>query len=132
MSEEVENSVTTTVVTEAQSDRSKTLDDIAKILTEKPFLPHPFFISGHAQTLGGYAWPRRFRMTEHRHDEQRLFEIEPGVKLLGYCRWLADRHAHPTLIIVHGLEGSSDARYMLGTAAKALRLGFNTIRLNLH
>lgn len=131
MSEEVENSITTPGPIKAQASSRFPIDEISSILAEKPFTPHPFFIGGHAQTLGGYAWPRRFRMTEHRHDERRLFEIEPGVQLLGYCRWRDARLDHPTLIVVHGLEGSSDARYMLGTAAKALRVGFNTIRLNL-
>jgi predicted alpha/beta-fold hydrolase len=105
--------------------------EVARILEQRPFRPHPLFVKGHAQTLAGYAWPRRFRFKAHRHDERRFFEIEPGIKLLAYCRWLPDRHNHPTLITLHGLEGSSDARYMLGTAAKALRKGFNTIRLNL-
>lgn len=115
----------------SDSNGTRLIQEVADVLTEKPFKPHPLFISGHAQTISGYAWPRRFRMTEHRHDEKRLFEIEPGVQLLGYCRWQTDRKAHPTLVIVHGLEGSSDARYMLGTAAKAMRAGFNTVRLNL-
>ncbi|HYY42075.1 MAG TPA: alpha/beta fold hydrolase, partial [Pyrinomonadaceae bacterium] len=35
------------------------------------------------------------------------------------------------LIVVHGLEGSSASRYMLGTANKAYRAGFNALRLNL-
>jgi predicted alpha/beta-fold hydrolase len=124
MTEEVENSITTLEPIRAQASASVPIQNIADILAEKPFTPHPFFVSGHAQTLSGYAWPRRFRMTEHRHDVKRLFEIEPGIQLLGYCRWLDNRHAHPTLIVVHGLEGSSDARYMLGTAAKGLREGF--------
>ena len=131
MNNAVENSKRPLEVTAVERNESSALKGISRVLTEKPFTPHPFFISGHAQTLGGYAWPRRFRITEHRHDEKRLFEVEPGVQLLSYCRWLTNRHDHPTLIIVHGLEGSSDARYMLGTAAKALREGFNTVRLNL-
>jgi predicted alpha/beta-fold hydrolase len=107
------------------------LEEIARVLAQKPFKPHTLFVKGHAQTLGGFVWPRRFRTRAHRHDEQRLFEVEPGVKLLAHCRWLKHRQKYPTLIVLHGLEGSSDARYMLGTAAKALRKGFNTIRLNL-
>lgn len=107
------------------------LKEIERALRSKPFRPHPLFTGGHAQTLAGYAWPRRFRFRSHRHDESRLFEIEPGVKMLAHCRWLAERHSHPTIIVLHGLEGSSDARYMLGTAAKALRKGFNTVRLNM-
>src|SRR6266850_8045474 len=120
MKQEVEAPGGTAGTTEAQANGSATIEKIACILAARPFTPHPFFISGHAQTLSGYAWPRYFLMTEHRDDEKRLFQIEPGVQLLGYCHWLADRHSHPTLIIVHGLEGSSEARYMLGTAAKAV------------
>ncbi len=116
---------------EEQAGKESLLAEIERALAERPFRPHPFFTGGHAQTLAGYAWPRSFRFRSHRHDESRLFEIEPGVKLLAHCRWLAERHTHPTMLVLHGLEGSSDARYMLGTAAKALRKGFNTVRLNL-
>jgi hypothetical protein len=35
------------------------------------------------------------------------------------------------MLLVHGLEGSSSSRYMLGTAEKAYDLGFNVLRLNL-
>ena len=35
-----------------------------------------------------------------------------------------------TVIVVHGLEGSSDSRYMLGIAAKGLALGMNVVRMN--
>lgn len=108
-----------------------TLREIARTLEAKPFRPHPLFVGGHKQTLAGYAWPRRFRLRSLRRDEVRLFEVEPGTQILAHCHWLAARREHPTLIAVHGLEGSSDARYMLSTAAKAIRANFNTIRLNL-
>ncbi|HEY0546128.1 MAG TPA: alpha/beta fold hydrolase [Pyrinomonadaceae bacterium] len=107
------------------------LREIACTLEAKPFRPHPLFVGGHAQTLASYAWPRHFGMRALRHDEQRLFEVEQGVKLLARCRWLENRHEHPTLIALHGLEGSSEARYMLGTAAKAIQKDFNTVRLNI-
>ncbi len=35
-----------------------------------------------------------------------------------------------TVIVVHGLEGSSDSQYMLGIAAKGLALGMNVVRMN--
>ncbi len=107
------------------------LRDIARNLEAKPFRPHPYFVGGHKQTLAGYAWPRRFRLRGLRRDETRLFEVEPGTQLLAHCHWLSSRREHPTLIALHGLEGASDARYMLSTAAKAIKQGFNTIRLNL-
>ena len=38
--------------------------------------------------------------------------------------------AHSTLIALHGLNGSSDAHYMRGIAAKAFARGMNVVRLN--
>jgi predicted alpha/beta-fold hydrolase len=111
--------------------RSVALDSIASALRAKPFRPHPLFRSGHAQTLVAYAWPRRGRLRELQPDEERLFEVEPGVRVLVRCRWHADRRVHPTLLLVHGLEGSSESIYMLSTAFKAHRAGFNVLRLNI-
>ena len=115
----------------SDKDQSGTLDEIARALRAKPFNPHPLFRSGHAQTLVAFAWPRRGRLRVLQTDEERLFEVEPGVRVLVRCRWHADRHAHPTLLLVHGLEGSSESIYMLSTALKAHRAGFNVLRLNI-
>ena len=38
--------------------------------------------------------------------------------------------AHPTLVLLHGLEGSSDSGYMRGCAEIAFAAGFNVVRLN--
>lgn len=107
------------------------LNKIALLLESKSFKPHPAFTSGHAQTLAAYHWPRRFRMRHHRQDEARVFEAEPGVQLLAHCRWQKNRHSHPTVLLIHGLEGSTISVYMLGTAEKAFNAGFNVVRLNL-
>lgn len=113
-------------------DARALLGQIAHTLKNRPFKPHPLFVNGHAQTLAGYAWARRFALRSHRRDDKRFFEVEPGVSLLAHCRWqAAEPHAHPTMILVHGLEGSSTSIYMLGTADKAFRAGFNVVRLNL-
>lgn len=63
-------------------------------------------------------------------EESRFFTVEPQAQLLGYCHWQHHRHSAPTVILVHGLEGCSDSRYMRGIAAKAYRRGFNVIRMN--
>jgi hypothetical protein len=107
------------------------LEEIAPALQAKSFTPHPLFRSGHAQTLVAYAWPHRGRARVSRGDEERLFEVETGVRVLVRCRWHADRRAHPTLLLVHGLEGSSESVYMSSTALKAHRAGFNVLRLNI-
>jgi predicted alpha/beta-fold hydrolase len=95
----------------------------------KPFRSHSLFSGGHAQTIAAYAWPRRFRFASHR-DEERLFEVAPGVKVLAHCRWQADRDQHPTLIAWHGIEGSTASNYMQATAEKGFRAGFNIVRVN--
>ena len=99
----------------------------ARVLAAKPFRPHPLLPGGHAQTLAGWAWPRRFRAYP---DETRLFEVEPGVRLLARCRWHEDRRDRVTVILVHGLGGSADAPYVLGAARLAYRAGANVVRLN--
>ncbi len=116
----------------ASAGADTSLREIERTLKQKPFRPHPLFKSGHAQTLAAYVWPRRGGLGHAYHnDEARTFEVEPGVRVLAHCRWQAERRAHPTLVVVHGLEGSSESIHVLGTAQKAYRAGFNTVRLNL-
>jgi predicted alpha/beta-fold hydrolase len=93
-----------------------------------PFEPHPLLRNAHAMTLVASYLPRRFpNLTP---PVERLIEVEPGSKILGLCHWQPDPRRHPTLVLVHGLEGSSESLYMLGCANKALAAGFNAIRLN--
>lgn len=118
-------------VTTHEDERPSFLEEAASLLRIKLFIPHPKFTSGHAQTLAGYYWPRGLLKRAHREDEARIFEVEPDVRLLAHCRWQKDRLRHPTLVLVHGLEGSDESVYMLGTAEKAFGAGFNVVRLNL-
>jgi predicted alpha/beta-fold hydrolase len=111
--------------------RPALIEIITRELEAKPFKPHPKFTTGHAQTLAAYYWPRGFLKRAHRRDQTRIFEVEPTVRLLAHCRWQQDKLAHPTMILVHGLEGANTSVYMLGTAEKAFRAGFNVVRLNL-
>ncbi|MEP6707062.1 MAG: alpha/beta fold hydrolase [Pyrinomonadaceae bacterium] len=106
------------------------LAEIKRAFAAKPFKPHPLFTNGHAQTLAGYAWPRRFRLRALQSDEEHLFEVDPGIRVLAHCRWQDDRPDQPTIVLWHGIEGSSDSIYMLGTADKAFRAGFNVVRMN--
>ena len=101
---------------------------VARMVAAAPFRPHPMMGGGHVQTLARWAWPRRFGAQPT--GEARLFEVEPGVRLLGRCRWQEERMAGPTLVLVHGLGGSADAPYVLGAARLAYRAGANVVRLN--
>ena len=96
----------------------------------KPFVSSRFLSHPDLQTLSAHFWPGRFRSRDLTGDEERLFEVDPGSKILGRCRWHSNRNAHPTLVMWHGIEGSSSAGYMLSTAAKAFRAGFNVVRMN--
>src|ERR1700742_4554962 len=104
-------------------------DTILNELEQVPFIPHPALKNGHAQTLAGAIIPRRFKLAIEQREE-RLFDVAPGIKVLGYCAWQPDREQCPTLVLAHGMEGSTESRYMLGTAEKALALGFNVVRMN--
>lgn len=94
----------------------------------KPFVPHFLLRNRHAMTLVASKWPRHFPRLPRA--AERLFETEPGTKLLGDCFWQPDPKHHPTLMMVHGLEGSSDSTYMRGTAEKAWAVGFNVVLMN--
>ena len=106
------------------------LEQIRSDFATKPFVPHRIFKQGDAQTIGAHFWPGRWRARDRTGDEERLFQVEPGSQILARCRWQPNRAAHPTLALWHGMEGSSASGYMLITADKAFRAGFNVIRVN--
>jgi predicted alpha/beta-fold hydrolase len=92
------------------------------------FAPPRWLRGGHRMTL--YAWARDRHFPDLPPALPRLFDVEPGTRVLAHCHWQDDPRDHPTLVALHGLEGSSESHYMLGMADKALRRGFNVIRLN--
>jgi predicted alpha/beta-fold hydrolase len=108
------------------------LREVARVFESKPFRPHPRAKGGHAQTIVGSFRPlRRALLEERRHYEPRLVEVEPGTRILLRCRWQEDRRHAPTLVILHGLEGSTESPYVLGTGQKAFRAGFNIAAVNM-
>lgn len=93
------------------------------------FRPHPLAANGHTQTLAGLLWPRPLPPMMDRAEDLHIPAQEGA--LLARCHWLARRRTRPTLLLVHGLEGSDRVPYMLSMTAKALLLGWNVVRLNL-
>ncbi len=77
-----------------------------------------------------YAWARPRRFPHLPASEARLFEVAPDTRVLAHCHWQPDRTSRLTLVLLHGLEGSSDGHYMRGLAEKAWRRGLNIVRLN--
>ncbi|HEU0253715.1 MAG TPA: alpha/beta fold hydrolase [Pyrinomonadaceae bacterium] len=106
------------------------LERVRAEFAAKPFRPHSAFTRGHSQTLAAYAWPRRYRFGGPPQDEERMFEIDRDVKVLANCRWQSEREKHATIVIWHGMEGSITSIYMIATADKAFRAGFNVVRVN--
>jgi predicted alpha/beta-fold hydrolase len=93
-----------------------------------PFEPHPLLRNGHAMTLASAFVPRRFDIPPAGN---RLFQVDAESRLLGHCHWQpAKRKDVPVLVIVHGLEGSSDSNYVRGIAEKAFHRGFHVVRMN--
>jgi predicted alpha/beta-fold hydrolase len=78
------------------------------------------------QTLASFFLPRRIDLPAA---ERRLIEVEPGISVLCHCHWQKNRKAL-TLIVVHGLEGSSESQYMMGIARNGLAAGMNVVRMN--
>ena len=106
------------------------LERVAREFKTRPFVPHRFLKQGDVQTFGAYLWPRRFRSGDRTQDEERLFQVEPQSQVLAHCRWQSNRTEHPSLVMWHGMEGSTASAYMLSTADKAFRSGLNVIRVN--
>jgi predicted alpha/beta-fold hydrolase len=93
------------------------------------FTPAALLRNPHVMTVLPGRWPRRALLAGV-PTESRLFTTESHTQLLGFCHWQPHRTDCRTVVLVHGLEGSSESHYMRGIAAKAYRAGFNVIRLN--
>jgi uncharacterized protein len=91
------------------------------------FKARRLFRGGHLQTLAGFFLFRNSRLPQ---PEERYIEVAPGVKILCHCHWQENRHEALTVIVVHGLEGSSESGYVIGVAQKGLSAGMNIVRLN--
>ena len=93
-----------------------------------PFEPHPLLKNGHAMTIVSALVPRRFDIPPA---ETRLFQVDPESRLLAHCHWQPGKPKDaPVIVIVHGLEGSSDGNYVRGIAEKAFHRGFHVVRMN--
>lgn len=79
-------------------------------------------------TLFGWGNPRYFPQLPP--PLVRYFDVDHDARVLALCHWQSAPWRHRTIVILHGLNGSSDAHYMRGIAAKAYARGMNVVRLN--
>ena len=97
-----------------------------------PFEPHPWLTNGHLQTIVGNFLPRpAFRLPSIAETVE--VDASDASRVLCYCNWQPEpeRASRLTAVLVHGLEGSSDSRYMQGITARAFAAGMNVIRMNM-
>ena len=140
------------------SETSDLLVETASSLGQvEEFLPRKFLRNGHLQTLLGNFKPRQYILPEA---EAHLIEVDPGRAahaeemasgytaarlaeaqanartggtsyVLCHCHWQANAAQCLTVLLVHGLEGSSHSQYVLGNSARAWAAGCNVFRMNM-
>jgi len=96
-----------------------------------PFVPadyRPRFTGGHWQTL--FAWAKSRPLPGLPAPVARYFDTAADARVLAHCHWHPEPRSHPTIVLLHGLEGSSTVHYMRGMADKAWAAGWNVVRLN--
>lgn len=92
------------------------------------FQAHPWLWNGHAMTVAAAFLPRPAPRAAP--SERRPFHVDGETTVVACCDRAADPHA-PALVLLHGLCGSADSGYMVGTAAKGRAAGFHVVRLNM-
>jgi predicted alpha/beta-fold hydrolase len=92
------------------------------------FEPRASLRRGHWMTLFGWGNPRYFPRLPA--PTRRLFDVADDARVVAECHWQPRPWEHPTILALHGLNGSSQAHYMRGLASKAFACGMNVVRLN--
>ncbi|HLI77167.1 MAG TPA: alpha/beta fold hydrolase [Acidobacteriaceae bacterium] len=101
-----------------------------------PFHPRRWLEGGHLQTIAGNFLPRPKTLPPAVAE---LVETVPAhgrqisTQVLCECHWQPQpiRASRPTVLVLHGLEGSSRSQYVLGNAGKLWAAGCNVIRMNM-
>jgi hypothetical protein len=101
-----------------------------------PFHPRHWLSNGHLQTIAGNFLRRTNSLSVPIAE---LVEVAPArgtqisSQVLCECHWqpASVRAGRPTVLILHGLEGSSQSQYVVGNANKFWKAGFNVIRMNM-
>ena len=98
----------------------------------RAFEPRRGLANGHLQTIVANYFPRpAFRLSAIAE----TVEVDPAdsSRVLCHCHWQPEprRAQRLTVLLVHGLEGSSDSRYIQAITARAWDAGCSVIRMNM-
>lgn len=106
------------------------------LIQAPPFHPRRWLSNGHLQTIAGNFLPRPHALPAAVPE---LVETVPAhgsqisTQVLCECHWQPgpERRDRPTVLILHGLEGSSRSQYVVGNATKLWHAGCNVVRMNM-
>jgi uncharacterized protein len=142
------------------SDSSELVVEAAGNVAAAEFLPRRFLRNGHLQTLVGNFLPRQYVLPnpdvhvievdagrvdavygnsakEDSKGSGRFAQAQRDAHSRGasyvvcHCHWQANPGECLTVLLVHGLEGSSRSQYVLGNSARAWAAGCNVVRMNM-
>ena len=111
----------------------------------RAFRPRRWLGNGHLQTIVGNFLPRVNRLPQPLTALVRVplpveMQALPHAvaldralpsRVLCHCHWQVDVANATTVVLVHGLEGSSYSQYIVGNANKLWDAGCNVIRMNM-
>jgi uncharacterized protein len=124
------------------SEATRLLDETTEVAAragaawQSIFAPRRWLRNPHLQTLAGNFLPRKPLLPV---PENELVEVVPAIGAVTASRVLCQAHWQPegqstglpTLLLVHGLEGSSQSQYVRGNAARFYAAGWNVVRMNM-
>lgn len=100
------------------------------------FRPHPLLRNRHLQSILASSGVRRLLRRPSRSPGieaavEHILDCGDGVRLQGFHnrQHVLDR-ARGLVVLLHGWEGSSESSYVVATAARLLREGYDVFRLN--
>jgi uncharacterized protein len=89
----------------------------------------PLFRNPHLATIAANFWPRPDSARQW-PVESLVTQTEPGVRVLAHAQ-RPEGEPEGEIVLVHGLEGSSEAGYARSMAHAALERGYAVLRFNL-
>lgn len=118
---------------------------MADTATQPSFRPRRWLRNGHLQTIVGNFLPREDTLPAPASElvavplppEMQSLPVAVALdrllpsSILCHCHWQPGPAGKITVVLVHGLEGSSHAQYIVGNANRLWHAGANVIRMNM-